>query len=524
MFKILVADDEKYIRKGIVSMLEGNLIQEIECIEASNGYEAIEKVKSETPNLIITDISMPGIDGLEFIRELNKRQTKAPVIILSGYENFEYAKQAIKLGVKEYLMKPIKKQEFVELIRSYITNIEESSKRNYEQYLKKKEQQIILERLKKDFLLGLLKCETREDAKNYLIQLKELGLRFESSLYECVVVSYKATKENFDYIDFVVKNIVDEYWSMEHIDDKVINVVYHKGMIVSIFEGNVSGIGQAQRKKQLTELIQLLKKYAKTDVFAGIGDIAHDATKLHISLRHALRAANCKIFEDGNSLCVYEELKEGNDIPKLELSKRMRPIEEMDVPFILAEYSGLIKHAHTQKLIRLMESEYEDMHSYLDLAITRRLTNAEEYQDKHQSFCDLWSMWEARKELKERIDIAKELSEDTGGVNEGLVRRMIEYISENVTEEIDLTTVAERFHKTPGYISTIFKKYTNQGFNTYLTGERMEIAKRLLEDSSISIGDVGKLCGYSNSKYFSVVFKKVTDMSPREYRDDKANS
>ena len=116
MFKLLIADDEQFIRKGIISILKKNLTEEIQCIEAANGQDALMKAREMALNLIITDISMPGCDGLEFIRQLREENKMIPIVILSGYDNFEYAQKAIRLGVKEYIMKPIKKQEFITLI------------------------------------------------------------------------------------------------------------------------------------------------------------------------------------------------------------------------------------------------------------------------------------------------------------------------------------------------------------------------------------------------------------------------
>ena len=99
------------------------------------------------------------------------------------------------------------------------------------------------------------------------------------------------------------------------------------------------------------------------------------------------------------------------------------------------------------------------------------------------------------------------------------MRQMLDFVDEHITEELDLNTVAEKFHRTSGYVSTLFKKYTSGGFSAYLTGERIKIARKLLEDSSIPIQEIGELCGYNNPKYFSVVFKKVTGETPRGYRE-----
>lgn len=518
MFKILVADDEKFIRKGIIAILSGNLKEEIEYVEARNGLEALEKSRTETPGLIITDISMPGCDGLEFIQRLKEINVNVPVIILSGYENFEYAKKAIKLGVKEYVMKPIKKNEFVELIHSYITDICQARERDREEYLRRSENTRIMEKLKRDFLLGLLKCTSSEEARNYLIQLEELGMRFDSHLYMCAAVQYRITPGNQEYIDFVVKNILDEFWGL-HIDDgKVINVVYSSGIVVAIFEGDSQGALTGQ-KKLVQEAVKLLKQYCKTDVYAGIGDVAFDSVWLHVSLRHAMLAADYKIFEEGDTVCAYEELKKGSETEAPELVKRMKPIGEINIFDMLDRYRKLAYSGKTRWVLKVLEKEYEEVQDYINLVMARKQNDKTVWDEKYKSFSHIWSVGEAGQELKERIELLKELYDDRGGINEALMRQMLDFVDEHITEELDLNMVAEKFNRTSGYVSTLFKKYTSGGFSAYLTGERIKIARKLLEDSSIPIQEIGELCGYSNPKYFSVVFKKVTGETPRGYRE-----
>lgn len=175
MYKLLIVDDEQFIRKGILSILSRNLTQDITCIEASNGEEALIRVKEDSPHLIITDISMPGCDGLEFIARLREENKHTPIVILSGYDNFEYARKAIRLGVKEYVMKPIKKQEFINLIRNYLEDIGKQKARAIEDLGRKMENRRIMERLKQDSLLGLMKSSADEAAGEYLEQLAEIG-------------------------------------------------------------------------------------------------------------------------------------------------------------------------------------------------------------------------------------------------------------------------------------------------------------------------------------------------------------
>jgi two-component system response regulator YesN len=519
MFKILIADDEQFIRKGIISMLSRNITEEIQCIEAANGQEALEKSRETALNLIITDISMPGCDGLEFIKKLRIENKAIPIVILSGYDNFEYAQKAIRLGVKEYIMKPIKKQEFISMIQDYIDDIRTRHASVMRELTRKMENDRIMERLKHDFLLGLLKCPTSAEAKRYLIQLKELGMEFESKLYVCAVIQYTIGEDNQDYIDFAAKNILDEYLNMETENERVINVNYDKGQIVSIFEGSSQISLHESRKKLIRRAAGLIKKHCKIKVYAGIGDVAYDTVHLHTSLRHALLAADFKLYGKGDIVTVYDEVDKSARVNAPNLVKLMKPIEEVNVFRILEELQGLIHLGENKQVINVLKKEYEDIQEYISLQLIRyqKGRSAETGAYKRLDYC--WDFMEVKREIKERIELLQQVKHRSNLRNIPLSKLIVQYVDEHITEDLNLSLIADKFNRTPGYISTIFKQYTEGGFNTYLTKGRIEIAKKLIGDSSISIQEISELSGFTNAKYFSVVFRKTTGESPREYRE-----
>lgn len=522
MFKILVADDERFIRKGIIAILSKNLTVEVSCVEASNGIEALEQSKLETPDLIITDISMPGLNGLDFISALKEENVNTPVIILSGYENFDYAKSAIKLGVKEYVMKPVKKQEFIQLIQGYIDNIQEAQRKNEREIIRRIETEKAMKRLKHDFLVGLLNCTTSSDAKQYLKQLGEIGMTFESKLYTCAAVQYQITDQSQDYMDFAVKNILDEFLNMEGEGEFFENVEYRPGMVVVIFESSSQELLKEPKKKLMRQAAQLIREYCKTEAYVGLGDIAYDAVHLHTALSHAMTAAQSKILESGDSVCVYEEAQESRKPEHRNIIEKLRPIDAVNLFDVLDLFQELYLEERRSKETSVLKEEYTEVQEYISRQMMKRHPESAQWAEKYKAFYNCWSIQELKQEVKERLEMAAEAKKDAGVGNVQLLEQIRSYVDEHITEEIDLNSVAARFNRTPGYVSTMFKKYVEGGFNTYLTKERIEIAKKLLADSSVSIQEVSDLCGYNNSKYFSVVFKKMTGETPRGYREKYA--
>jgi len=513
MFKILVADDEKFIRKGILSILERNLDEPVKCIEAKNGIEALEKTAEETPDLIITDINMPGCDGLEFVKELQEKHVNTTVIILSGYENFEYAKRAITLGIKEYVMKPIKKSEFIELIKRYMTDIQQRQLKTQEEIERKIENNRIIEGVKKDFLIGLLKCSDNREAHQYLQQLKELKVNFEPQLCTCVVFQYEVSEENQEYMDFAAKNILDEYLSLES-EDFLLNVTYSEGKIISIFKCSSPCAKNEERKKIIRKAGRLIREYGKVRVFAGIGDAAPGFEHLNRSLRHALRAVEYKIFDKGDILCAYEEIERGQEVrlPHLQVQDNMLEL--------WGELNRIYGIGQTQAVMDLLKTRYNETMEFIRNRLTKKTAVSEREEIVYKEFSSCWTLDEMKQEIKKGLDKLEEVSQETGTINAHLMEQVIRFVDENITEELDLNIIAEKFHRSPGYISTMFKRYAEGGFNSYVTEKRIGIARNLLKDRSISIQEVAEACGYYNAKYFSVVFKKVVGQTPREYREN----
>lgn len=521
MFKILVADDEKFIRKGIITILQRDLKEEVTCLEARNGIEALKIAENESPNLIITDINMPGYNGLEFIEKLKRTDSKSTVIILSGYENFEYARNAIKLGVKEYILKPIKKQEFLELINQYVTNIKSVENRTKEEIIRNIENNKIMGQLKHDFLVGLLNCANSEEANNYLMKLKSVGMTFQSMLYACAVVQYKINQENEDYIDFAIANILEEYLNIAQDKENVFVVRYEHGKAVVIFEGMEQRSLQEMNKKLLRKAGSLLKEYCHTEVFIGLGDISYDSIHLYKSLKHALEAVDLKIYQGGDCIEMYSELPKGPEYESLKIEKLLKPLENINSIQTANIFEFLVKEKKSLGALNTIKNAYKEFqyviynqighYSYLENKPVKSL----------KVFSDFWSLSELKTEVRECIEEVQKIITDGNTVisNKKLMAEIIRYIQENITSELDLNIVARQFSRTPGYISALFKKVTKGGFNTYITHERIKIAKRLLEDSTVSIQEVGELCGYPNPKYFSVVFKKIAGESPKVYRE-----
>lgn len=522
IFKILVADDEEFIRKGIITIFKRDLEEEVECIDAVNGVEALELAQKEKPDLIVTDIRMPGLDGLNFIKLLKETNPTASVIILSGYENFDYARKAIKLGVKEYVTKPINKQEFLELIQSYITKIKEVQTRIDDEVIRKIKNNKIIGQMQHDSLLGLLNASSSQEATKHLAKLESFGVHLGSMLFACAIVQYQVKEENADYLDFAVANILEEYLNIQQENNTAVIVRYEVGKVVVIFEGTDQKQLQELKKKLLRKAGLLIRRYYGVEVFIGLGDVAYDCVHLHTSLTHALFAVDFKIYSSADIIEVYSEIERGEEHIDIDLEKVLNSMETANAVEVANFFDQFFRIPKSKAVMNQLKKTYLKLQNRMEKAIMplQCLDTDLDFTIKH--FDDLWSAFELKREVKSNILKVQEISQyvEMDDLNVKLVTDIIRYLQNNITNELDLNMVAEHFSKTPGYISALFKKRTGYGFNAYITKERIKIAKSLLQGSVVPIQQVGELCGYPNSKYFSVVFKKATGESPKSYREN----
>ena len=269
-FKILIADDEQTIRKGIVAMIKSSITYiDIDFIEASNGNEALNASYQESPDLIISDIRMPGCSGLEFIEKLRRNRNSPKVLILSGYSEFEYAKTAISLDVGEYILKPIKKQEFISLVSKYIKEVTEEKNRKLKEIRKESSVERAEAQMQQFYLLRLLES-TDEDASIKIKQiLNKTGIDFTTRPYSCSIIQAKVTAENRDFITFGIKNISEEI--LNGLECEIILTEIETGMICVIYTADSMKDIKQQSESSMKDLLLALINSLEIDIYISVG-------------------------------------------------------------------------------------------------------------------------------------------------------------------------------------------------------------------------------------------------------------
>ncbi|MDO4321886.1 MAG: response regulator [Lachnospiraceae bacterium] len=503
MFRILVADDEKVTRRGIVAMLQRGLKEEIECLEAGNGQEALEIARRTLIHLIVTDICMPLLSGLEFVQELQKTDPQTTVIIISGYENFEFAKQAVRLGVKDYILKPVNKEELLGIAEKCLADIQKKQMEARQLYIESRQNKKLIDSIKRESFLELFSGKRISES---LDRLASFGIRLDSPFFQCAIVEYEMKEEFDEVIDFAVENIVDE--TLEK---------YFSGWFLTIpyCRGSLAFVAQMEEMEQseaagaaLLKAVLNIEKYTRIKSVVGMGSLAFEPENISVSFEESRSAAEFKIYDENRRLLLYSQIPPG----------------EMDAEALSTDFAHLFRTAEEAEILSVF---HKLLRMPMSIESMKGLRNA--YHELYQlasgqlsdclSFSQLWSPFELRREAGRMVQCIKEVQENgEEEENNQLIQEIIRFTVKHVTEDIDLNYIAERFAKTPGYVGMLFRRGAGCGFNEFVTGERIKKAKKLLKDPTVSVQRVGELCGYYNPKYFSVVFKKVTGISPRAYQ------
>ena len=538
MLKVFLVEDEVVMRNGI----KNNIPWEQEGFEfvgeASDGELAYPLIKREKPDILITDIRMPFMDGLELSRLVKKELPQIKIIILSGYNEFDYAKTAINIGVTDYLLKPISSAKLLEAVKKVADMIEreQDNVRLMERYEKEMEENVLQEKHK---LWGSL-VSNRLSTIELLEKGQRLGMDFTASAY--LVFLFKLMEEGestgcseeLNRASEKVNDLAGRWKNVLSFDRSPEGWAF---LIKGESEEEVHSTFENTRK----ELVELANAYPKVEYFGGTGSIVHRIGDIQTSYKEAARAFSSRFFLDANQIADSGKLvamQPGNggkiDVSKILSKKREHELVERffkngTVEEVDSFLDELFQGIGEQNCKSLLYRQYVVMDLFF--CASDFLGNLEIDTENLPEECrDINQIVEKAgnaQSLRKQIGI---LFTETMFLRDGHSKkkysRLLEdaktFIDENYKhDDMSLNTVAAQVNISPSYFSTIFSSEMGQTFVEYLTGVRLEKAKELLMCSTMRTAEIGYEVGYKDSHYFSYIFKKVVGCSPKEYRNRK---
>lgn len=526
MYNVLLVDDEKEIRQGLMLKVDWEKLNLRVAGEASNGQEAVERLQTGQWDVVITDMRMPVMDGVRFLEYCSQHFPAVRQIVLTGYDDFQYAHAAVKNKACDLLLKPVTRSELSAALGKVVGEIERERQALAEQKLSEWRLSSYLEEMKEHFIISLVKAYPGSGSalqeRIKLFQLEDYAwapvrfiamgiLAMNRPLGEADPDSGKL-RLPFELLCRELAGAAGRGFPVfreSKYPDLLFTIVPDDPSAVAEFNGQVSAMARRYLKREAlvaagepTGGVQAWRDGCLSAVLAWYMQLpkklepAAGRTSDHLPL---LSREKLKLLRRE----LYEARKEA-------FEKRVE--EELAAAF-QASNVQLVKLIF--QICLLIEAEADSMGLPLD--------------HKEQIWMDPERAWElntvdkARRYLFGLSDHLFKHKEEGAGVEPSIVEAMKEMIATNYMNDLNLSDIAEQFHYNPSYLSDLFKTKTGQSFIQYLTDVRMSKALRLLGETPLSLSDIAELTGFSNASYFSTKFKKTFSVSPSEYRQTRGS-
>lgn len=533
-YRIMIVDDEEEIRLGIIKKIDWEANGFIVVGDAENGQDALEKAEKLQPDVIMTDIKMPFMDGLELGKKLVELMPSTKIIVFSGCDDFEYAHKAIKINVVEYVLKPINSAELIEVLVRLKEQLdrEYNEKRNletlYKHYIKS------LPVIREQFLVGAI--EGRINEEQWHEQMEELGIEFKYKHLTVGIIQADGTlsfEENLNSFSgqkesaltpISIKKIVDE------------NMGKYCKFISFIYSGMVIVMGNFEKKEDIllfirgiNEVCKVYKRIMSLTISAGIGYVYSNPSQIRFSYRTAQNALDYRFILGAGKAIYIDDVEPDNSI-QLQLDEKeersmLNAIKISSEDEISEAIDSLFKKTEdlllpfNQYRIYLMEI----MTSLLKLVQTYAFDIEEIFGENFNAYSYLESfnsIHEVKKWIIEKaIRINSYIKRERINSSMMLIEKAKQYIKENYSDyDVSVEKLCSKLHVSPTYFSTMFKKETGTSFVNYLTATRLEEAVKLLNTTDDKTYMIAEKVGYPEANYFSYVFKKQFGVSPSKYR------
>lgn len=514
MYSVLIADDEKIIRKGLCSLIDWESLGYEIIGEAANGREVLTFIEKQSPDVVMIDIRMPNLHGLEAIKRARESGYQGQFIILSGYSDFSYAQDAIRYGVRSYLTKPVDEEELTQVLAKIREELDEiRGKDSSNQIYQEKAKISILQ----DYLAGIIPYDS--------IQPQDLGLSEDS--YQVILYekySYNLTDISYDFSDLLrVSSHSQEFYEYLTIQNQ------H----VILLKGSHAIIRFHEILSKYDEELPPQKNSPLDTIFISCGRMVNDVTELPLSYEDACMLLSKRFFCDPyQHVITYDNLysftKEGGganqennillDFYVKSLLDHIQAYNRNKIAETLHEleqvlYSAPLEVQEQKNLLVDLYLQIKEKISYLYRSSNIPfIPNSTAINTILQSYY----LYEIIAFLSEQFEMI--MSSIGYSSRESIINDIVYYIEHNYAENITLENIAPLFGYNSSYLGKIFSKKIGINFNTYLDNIRIEHSKELLEKQKLQVYKIAELVGYRNVDYFHIKFKKSTGISPAEYR------
>ncbi|MDF2590537.1 MAG: response regulator receiver protein [Clostridia bacterium] len=523
----MIVDDERPARELLKMTLDWQSIGfDIVC-EASDGEEALKLYKLFRPDLIITDIQMPIMDGLELIQEIRKLDSYQKFIILSCHENFSYAKKALKLGVLDYLIKDaLNKDDLYTVLHSISFSQSETVP-----------------------MVSIPQTMAKDQGKNNTLNSI---LTDENTVIESTEIFKEyITKTNYDYFCCIIKPEERDFFSSDllnevqnhissvlgcHYGGTICHIKNNLFAVLSYLPVSASEFDMMNKRFEIVKCIRLVfEQIIGSQVSIGISQNSKDLLQIRRVFTQAKQALSYRTFLGTGKILYYDALQNNSRIIQADLlNKRIVSIKsalkDKNLPILKHE----ISHLYKKELQGMLQYNYlQHINSILFGLLT---TSCQEETIDFKTIFDTDTIALTILDKLETLDdmcawfiikftaLVSAIEQKECTFYSLRIRRIINYIHKNYNKDISLDNIADEFDIHKVYLARIFKEEAGQSVNEYIRNLRIERAKELLRNTNDRINEIVYKIGFNNPQSFYMLFKKYVGVNPNEFRDNKPSS
>ncbi len=531
MHKVFLVDDEPFILEGLRAIIKWQEYGLEITGQALNGLDAFNQIRDSDIDILITDITMPKMNGLQLIHTLKDTHPSIKFIVLSGYNEFEYVKEGIKLGIENYLLKPVNVQELISTMKNTTKKIQSTSSKE-------------LSLVKKDFTILkdniLYRWVTRTiDIEELKERSKILDINLECARYAVAIIRILPPPgEAGQRVPMEKPQLIAEAYSLccktlEQYDSAVCCNDF-EGNIIAIFSECPAIISKPAIHAILKEIRNRMQSRLGVNLFITVGDYQYAFSEVYKSYSIAQKLQEYRLLSNTGRTIDFDEI--------LQDKTTGQPLPELDYDLL----SKQILSRNKQEVSAFIDTIFDklqdcngvtpsDIHNYsieLILHINKTVKNFEfncnlsrsDYKKLFADMLELETISQLKAYIKAIADNAIDcfISEDTRV--SPVIREVMRYISEHYAEEFSLKTLGCTFNINASYLGQLFLKEIGEHFSDYLNKYKIEKAKQLLLNTNLKAAEIAKKVGFSDTAYFYRQFKRYVGVTPVELRNFKATN
>ena len=522
MIHIMIVEDNKMFRFALKTMIDWENSEFVMASEAINGKHALELLNTVPVDIIITDISMPEMNGIELIKQVRVRYPKIKIIVLSHYDDFEFVKDALKFGAEDYLLKhDIESEDIMKMLASLKNKIYNQRKKRTERIFVKNKQAVEVDNFAVRLINGHF--HSIDEIKT---NMEMIGITFDVSSVVLLLTDIETSCNKKESSSDDLRKAIHA----------IVNTEQYRGFVASIQKdkllvtADVKNVcSQYKIKQNIYKIASDILSYANKngyDVTIGISQICSDIMKAPLFYRQCEMAIQEVFYEDEKMIIQYDLTIGADTYKDLEVvnAKRIKgPMINKNINQIKTDIGRLFDGLYK---VRLDKNSLKIVMIELSAAILEfsRYVKVDIYDiiGKDKNIVDMVKEKKRIAEKKEFfLEIVEKIFEKSNAyqrVENPEIRKIIEYIEKNYMHPLSLTAIAEKYNYSPNYLCNLFRQETGETLNKFIKYVRIEKAKYLLHETGLKTYEIAEKTGFKNVSYFCTVFKEITGISSKNYK------